>query len=161
MKKLLKNGVAGVAALLLAAAAIALLVFAFATLLGVAAVLGLVAAGVLIGAPADAKTLIRNLMGAISKWVADFERIVASAGETMLTLLGKHAAQAPADGDAATASSAGEPGTGASVQASDDKPRQSAGDKALHPAAAAIVSAERSEPPASSDAAKPNAPANK
>ena len=45
MKKLLKNGVAGVAALLLAAAAIALLVFAFATLLGVAAVLGLVAAG--------------------------------------------------------------------------------------------------------------------
>ena len=160
MKKLLKNGVAGVAALLLAAAAVALLVFAFATLLGVAAVLGLVAAGVLIGAPADAKTLIRDLMRAISKWVADFERIVASAGETMLTLLGKHAAQAPADGDAATASSAGEPGTGASVQASDDKQRQSAGDKALHPAAA-IVSAERSEPPASSDAAKPNAPANK
>ena len=161
MKKLLKNGVAGVVALLLAAAAVALLVFAFATLLGVAAVLGLVAAGVLIGAPADAKTLIRDLMGAISKWIADFERIVSCAGETLLTLLGKHAAQAPADGDAVNASSAGKSGTEASVQASDDKPRQRACDKAPLPEAAAIVPAERSEPPAASDAAKPNAPANK
>lgn len=89
MKSLLAKGITGIAALLLAAAAIALIVFAFAILLGVAAVLGLVAAGVFIGAPADAKTLVRDLIDAVGKWLADFERIVANAGDMMLTALGR------------------------------------------------------------------------
>ena len=89
MKSLFSKGLTGIAALLLAAAAIALMLFAFATLLGIAAVLGLVAAGVFIGAPADAKALVREVLAAIPKWLAQFEAIVANAGAMFLAALGR------------------------------------------------------------------------
>lgn len=89
MKSFFSKGLTGIAALLLAAAAIALMLFAFATLLGIAAVLGLVAAGVFIGAPADAKALVREVLAAIPKWLAQFEEIVANAGAMFLAALGR------------------------------------------------------------------------
>lgn len=96
----LSKGLKGLAALLLAAAAIALLVFSLATLLGVAAVFGLIAAGVLLGAPADSKALVREAMAAVSGWMCDFERIVANAGEMFLSVLNRFGG-APADASAA------------------------------------------------------------
>ena len=90
MKSLLAKGVTGIAALLLVAAAIALIVYSFAILLGIAAVLGLVAAGIFIGAPQDAKSLVREIIEAVGKWLSDFERIVANAGDMMLTALGRN-----------------------------------------------------------------------
>lgn len=89
MKSLLSKGLTGITALLLAAAAIALLLFAFATLLGIAAVLGLVAAGVFIGAPSDAKALVREVLAAVPKWLDRFQGIVADAGELFLATLGR------------------------------------------------------------------------
>ena len=127
MKTLLSKGLSGIAALLLAAAAIALLLFAFATLLGLASVLALAAAGVFIGAPTDAKALVRAVLAAVPKWLGQLEGIVANAGEMFLAGLGRgksdaqknHSASSSPEADAGS-SRADEPSSSERAAASAD-----------------------------------------
>ena len=92
----------GLAALLLSAAAISLLFFAGALLIGIAAA-ALLAAGLYLAAPENARKTFSLLIERIDAWIAAMQAIVDSAGNLVQSFIHSRAAAPEEESQANTA----------------------------------------------------------
>ena len=94
----------GLAALLLSAAAVSLLLFAGALLLGIAAAARLAAAGLYLAAPENARKTFSLLVERIDAWIAAMQSIVDNAGNLVQSFLNSRSAAPEEEPEAKAAS---------------------------------------------------------